>query len=783
MNGHQGDRQDMYRPGSVTDSDIEAVFARRARRGELGDLRDSVVEATTIRQSSGLWAIVRAGLHVDAFGDRAGRRAFVLVLAAAALVALLVVSALIGALLNHPRPGGRLAFIRDGDLYVASGDGSGAVLLIHDDGTQFSNPSWSPQGTQLAVDTTGGAYLVDVSSRGIQRIGGSSPSWSPQGDRIAVVDQASDGSTTIRIIAARTGSTADTYPVHGIGPLVWSPNGRWIALTGVEPKALLRVDIATGAVVQLDSTFAHLDEPRDPSWSPDSSRIAFIRYDGCNGERDPCATAVFVADADGQGSARQLTGPGSFDQPIWSPDGLWIAVRRNTGGTLGHAPDSSGLIIVRPDGTGGRAITSANVETFAWNPTGDGLRFVVRSGPGQPSTLWEASIDGVQHALGISVDVATFAMNSAFAWHAASAHEELPALPDPLRASPRPTLSVATPAAGRPVDLSGAWPVIASVSADGCTAIKVDTTTGIVSTVATFCSSTSSTGSGSWSPNGSTYAAVIYEPGLDGTLNLIHADGTTDRGVADAGGIPSVVWSPNGDWLAASGTTNLLLHPDGTLVRTLPGAPSWTPDNGHIVVSAPGGELLLGEADGSHLRSIGSFPAPLAWAPDGSRFAFNRDGDIWTAASDGTDARNLTGFRFGGAGQVGWSPDGQWLAVASGRGLWLMRPDGADRRFIDLGLATDVYVIAWSPDSRRLAVETHNSGGGGVPDRVFLLAADGSSATALESAGSPVWTPDGRFLAILSVGGDSYDVVDADGAGRRPLVGVPGSPAVLVWLR
>ena len=290
MNGHQEDRQDMNGPRSVTDDAIEAVFAQRARRGQLGDLRDRLAEATTARQRRGLPAILRAGFGIDAFANRAKRRAFVLVLAALALLLLVVVGALIGALLKHPGPGERLAFVRDGDLYLAGGDGAGAVLLLHDDGTQFSDPSWAPDGTRLAVDTTGGAYLVEVASRDARRIGGTNPAWSPQGDRIAVVDHAQDGSGDIRILDARTGSTSATYPINGIGPLIWSPNERWIALTGVEPNALLRLDTATGDVGQLDSSFAHLDEPRDPSWSPDSRRIAFIRYDGCDSEHGSCTT-------------------------------------------------------------------------------------------------------------------------------------------------------------------------------------------------------------------------------------------------------------------------------------------------------------------------------------------------------------------------------------------------------------------------------------------------------------------------------------------------------------
>lgn len=796
MNGHDRDEQDMNRHEWLNDDAIEAVFARRAGRAESGELRDRVFAATAGRQRFGPWAAIRVGLHLGVADDRSVRRVVVLAFAVVVLVALLVVSALVGARLSNPRPGERLAFVRDGDIYLANSDGSAALRLLHDDGTQFSDPVWSPDGRRLAVDASGGAILVDVGSGAIQRIGGSSPAWSPDGRRIALIDQAVENlGTAIRILDAQTGSTIHLYPVSGIGPLVWSPNGRWIALAGVV-SALLRVDAGTGEVVQLDSSFALLDSPRDPSWSPDSVQIAFVRYNGCSGGPGPCTTHVFVADADGSHVAQLPTSSGSFDRPTWSPDGRWMAFRTKVVASFPSTVVSDELVVTRPDGTQERVLTSANVDSYIWNATSDGLLFSASAGSGQRSELWQVSLDGVAHPLAVSVDPSRFGTTNGFARQAPTADGPLSALPSTLSATPAPTLAIGTPSPASPVDASAVWPVLASDAGDGCEPGVVDTRHGTVAVVASLCDQGAlSVSSAAWSPDGSTYAAAVIDsaavtgsaPVTDsvgvGSLTLVRADGTVTSKVADLRGISSVAWSSDGRWLTASGDqTGYLLRPDGTLVRELPGMPSWTPDGRRLVVARPDGVLLVGGPDGSDLQPIGTLPMPEAWAPDGARFAYGRDGDIWTAAADGTDVRNITAFRLGGANGVAWSPDGQWIAVAPGRGLWLMRPDGTDRQFIDLGLAVGIAGLVWSPDGHQLAVETYDNGGTALPARVLLLTADGSQAIAIESAGAPVWSPDGRFLAVVSSDGD-YEVMNADGTGRAPLPGVRPGIASFAWIR
>jgi Tol biopolymer transport system component len=760
------------------ENDIQALIAETPqRRPGLGArLRSRWLPGVPPRlvppQERGPWTVLRTMFHIGDSYQWNARRAVVLALALVALTALLIVSILlVGQQLNRLH-GGRLGFIRDGDVYVANGDGSGAVRLLHVDGTQFFNPVWSPDGTRMAVDMAGGAVLVDAATGATRRIGGRDPTWSPDGSLVAVHDVSPPGSVPqLEILDAGTGTPTMFLSGAQYSAMVWSPDGRWIAS---RTNAVWLLDPVTAALVKIDDTFAQSESPRDTSWAPDSTKLAYIRYVDCGSER--CPTQVYMAGADGTHVTQLLPGAGSLDHPTWSPDGKWMAFRRNRSG---------GVIVSRPDGTQQRTITTTAVETYAWNPASDGLRFTVPAAFGQPSQLWEGTLDGATRPLGISLDATDGVSGNEFAWQGPIGEREAPALPNVPRVSPLPTLAIATAPAASPVDLTGRWPTLASSTEEGCTPGKLDTETGAFASLAMLCGEqTQGVDFAAWSPDGSIYAAVLAGQADTTTLALVQANGTVTRNVAGLRSVGSVTWSPDGAWLTTAGGRDLLLKADGTLVRELPGTASWTPGGRHLVVSTADPTLLVGRPDGSELRSIGSFPTPAAWAPDESRFAFARDGDIWTAALDGTDVRNLTAFPLGGAGTVSWSPDGQSIAVAQSRGLWLMHRDGSARQFVDLGQSADRFPthVAWSPDGRWIARDLWVNDGADLRARVILIAADGSSAIGIEDASDPVWSPDGRYLAVATSGGQ-YTVVNADGTGRRTLRGVTtGMISGFAWI-
>src|SRR5215212_2465276 len=62
---------------------------------------------------------------------------------------------------------------------------------------------------------------------------------------------------------------------------------------------------------------------RDPAWSPDGSKIAFVKRDN-SGRGD-----IYVMNPDGSGVTRLTEDPQPEFQPTWSPDGSKIAFVRS----------------------------------------------------------------------------------------------------------------------------------------------------------------------------------------------------------------------------------------------------------------------------------------------------------------------------------------------------------------------------------------------------------------------------------------------------------------------
>jgi Tol biopolymer transport system component len=274
-----------------------------------------------------------------------------------------------------PGANGKIAFqtSRDGnpEVYVMNADGTGQTNVTNN-GAQDQRPAWSPDGSEIAFDSSregsqGDIWLMNADGSGPSRLT-SSHAWDPThcGSKIAytrnpgiyVMNRDGSGQTQITTGA---GAGAD-------GQSTWSPDCHKIAFFRRTGASLELYDIyvmnpdGTGQT-QLTTDAGH-DEL--PNWSPDGSKIAF------SSDRDG-DYEIFVMNADGTGQTQITADTANDHAPAWSPDGKKIAFSSDRDGDWE-------IFVMNADGTGQIQLTnnSAYDDAPDWQPLepdadGDGV--------------------------------------------------------------------------------------------------------------------------------------------------------------------------------------------------------------------------------------------------------------------------------------------------------------------------------------------------------------------------------------------------------------------------
>ena len=251
-------------------------------------------------------------------------------------------------------PNGRqVAYVRGAppalDIWVMNADGSGQTQRTGAT-TAEREPAWGPDGKAFAftygepgsrvtsirvLDWTGG----DVRRRGSQ------PRFAPGGRALAFRDAA--GIATL----SRAGGAYRRVRLGGADP-VWSPAGRRIAC---ELGTFVAVMNANGTGVR------RLARGQDPAWSR-RGLIAFVR-----------AGDVFVVRPDGRGLRRVTSGAATDSVPVWSPDGTKLAFVRRLGQDPRH------LHVIAANGSGLKALSrptgGVSAAKPSWSPDGRRLYF------------------------------------------------------------------------------------------------------------------------------------------------------------------------------------------------------------------------------------------------------------------------------------------------------------------------------------------------------------------------------------------------------------------------
>ena len=127
-------------------------------------------------------------------------------------------------------------------------------------------------------------------------------------------------------------------------------------------------------------------------WSPDGNRLTFNSRPYNN--ESPVISEIFVINADGTGRASVSGATGHNTDPEWSPNGARISYTRYY--FTPDAPPASDIYVANPDGT--NQITIANSDgdydsDVDWSPDGARLAFT-RSLPNNTNNIYTVNADG-----------------------------------------------------------------------------------------------------------------------------------------------------------------------------------------------------------------------------------------------------------------------------------------------------------------------------------------------------------------------------------------------------
>jgi hypothetical protein len=235
-------------------------------------------------------------------------------------------------------------------------NGTGRTQLTNFGPGADRTPAWSPDGTQIAfvrrLDADGLDYVWTMDANGanaVQLGRGEWPAWSPSGTEIAFafVERPSGELPKADIWTMHANGSSRTQVTHQLDAYIpaWSPDGSLIvygidAVGGLSGELRTIRPDGTGDLHLHTTTFAP-----NPDWSPDARRLAFA--DHADGGR----TGDILTMPAAGGAIVNVTGsdtglPSTLTAPVYSPDGERLAFEGRT------PPGAFDLYVVDADGSG-----------------------------------------------------------------------------------------------------------------------------------------------------------------------------------------------------------------------------------------------------------------------------------------------------------------------------------------------------------------------------------------------------------------------------------------------
>ena len=477
-----------------------------------------------------------------------------------------------------------------------------------------------------------------------------------------------------------------------------SPDGETLAHDLLGRIWLMPVDGGEG--IPITDPFGNA---RQPSWSPDGKQIAFQAYWDGNWH-------IYTIKKDGTGLKKMTSGDFDHREPHWSPDGITLAFSSDRNGSY----DIWKLNII---GERMEAITSDDGNEYgpSWSPDGKEIAYVAQKNGGYELQGQSESGSTVLHTSSGSLTGASWS-------------------PDGSKLLVN-DVENATARLKR-IDLESES--VEVISKDGEDVFPFRHI---------------------WTPDGS----IIYT-----------SSGNIYR-LSDEGGKQAIPFSVKVE-LDRTAYQRKVRNFDDVSPQQVKGivSPTISPDGESIVFVALQ-DLWLREKDGTirqltNDRYVQILPV---WSPDGKKIAFSSDQDgsfgIWIMNVDGTESTKLltTG---GSVSGMAWSPDGRSIAYAQSFGprfgkLSLLDIETGNQKELGSRIGSSVGSPSWSPDGKIVALSVlapystlYREG----VNRIMLFSSDGSRqrgqkapehwSFGVRSNDGPVWSPDGKHMAIISKG-------------------------------